>query len=400
MLVTIAYHKDLPQAVRLVRWIGYFAATSEWPMRGVKLLLVPSRHAKERSLHNILVKEAQEIFGEVSVIIPTAERETGWPGACNFMFSQALLHAAEVGEDILWLEPDAVPLCPDWLTVILQEWEIAQAAGKTFMGGISEYQDPENPHMTGIAVYGKNWQTSAPLLGSIPDDIPWDIFARREIMENAHITELIQHVNWTYSRTPYENFTLEDVSSAAAIFHQDKEQKIFRFLDPDGEIDAVIGYSKPLPEEIMQTCYFITSNLSKVQKAQGFSFTFEPLDQVGNAWRGTYVTDNESEILALRSIVARGGSVSEHTEAEFKEETKKKAPNSQLSAPTQVPAYQQTGAQINQRPAVLVENPKPADAPESNDTVVANIEDVVKTAKIKPTETAPKKMGNRKAAKK
>lgn len=389
MLIALAYHRDLVQAFQLVRWISGISRTSDWPMTE-PVLLIPSAHAASLALHKAFVEEARKTFPKVTLLAPEGEHETGWPGACNFMFQRALFHVEQSGEDLLWLEPDAVPVTTDWIYALKQEWEVALKNGKLFMGTMVEYGDP---HMSGIGVYSAKWRKVAPSLGQVPDEIPWDVFAAPEILPNAHFTPLVQHVNWQASKYPYSSLLLEHVDRRAVIFHQDKEQKLMGLLDSN-----LAAGVNPEPSLSMSRCYFLTSNQNKVHKAQGFQFMFQPLDMIGGSWRGTLVTENESEIVALRSIVAAGGSVKELTEEQFLEETKKKAQSLPPSNPQPTtPASPRMEAQINPVPARLVEAPSPSEPKDgvAGGAIAPSLESVLLVGRVKPPETAPKKGGAR-----
>ena len=149
----------------------------------------------------------------------------------------------------------------------------------------------------------------------------------------------------------------------------------------------------------MSEAYFLSDNSSRLISAQGFDFIFEPYDQVGGVWRGTYATDKEAEIIALRSLMETKRSLREITREEYDELLKKKG-RTRVSRPSVVRApVPPLPAQIIQRSAVLVEEPSPApeSAPELG-PIVKDIASVVKIAEVKPSdpEAMPRKVGKRK----
>lgn len=398
MILTIPYsHVDLHQALRLVRWLGWLSSLDSNSMKRVTVHLVPSRHASNRSVHSEIVQAASSVFRGFRIVHPEGEHEMGWPGACNFMLKTALEAATD---DMFLLEPDAIPLTPEWWRTVQDEWTLARQNGKEFLGGYVSY---DIPHMTGIGVYGRNWRSVAPKLAEVQNERGWDTYAADQILPNAHLTDLIQHKWWRMASTPYEALNLSGIRENAVIFHQDKQGRLFKLLDESlwqGRADAVVRYSEPQPEEIVTMHYFFTSNLNRVIRSQGLRFVFDPLTQIGGVWSGIKSTDKEAEVVALKALAQNYAStgVKELTAEEYEDLTKKKAPVSKpLKASPPQPVLSPTEAQINQSPALLVdgaasEEITPVSALESGKPV-EDIESVIQIAKIKPIEapkTAPK----------
>lgn len=102
----------------------------------------------------------------------------GWPAGPNWSFQAACKFMGASDAPWIWLEPDAVPLKPDWLSRLDQEYRTAQ---KPFMGTIIGGMG----HMNGVGVYPPNVMTYAPGIFSC-SDTPWDVWAQREIVPHVH----------------------------------------------------------------------------------------------------------------------------------------------------------------------------------------------------------------------
>jgi hypothetical protein len=393
MFLVIPYsHTDIDQTLRLVKWLGWLSSLDSDSMKRERILLVPSRHAAERKTHREICALAARIFGEARSFTPNDEHETGWPGACNFMLKAALEHVEQhFQDDVFLLEPDAIPVVPEWFRTIEMEWDAARILGKEFMGAFVDY---DIPHMTGIGVYGRNWRAVAPKLAEVQNQRGWDTYAADQILPNAHITDLIQHKWWRNSQMPYSALDLDFIKPTTVVFHQDKEGRLFKMLDDEhwnGRADQAVHYSDPISPETVSMHYFFTHNLNKVHKAQGQRFVFDPLDNIGGTWRGTYATSVEVEVIALKALAANAASgVVELTKEEFEEKTKKKAPIS-LPSNTSVRVQEslQTGVQIKKSPALLVAEPdanKPSPTEDGTGAVVQDINDVLKLSTVKPVE--------------
>lgn len=390
MLITLGYcNKDFYQTLRLMRWIGFLSELDGESMKFERILLVTTRNCFHRRMHSELLSLAQKIFAEVHTFFPTEDYERGWPASCNRMFEQALIHTENhFVDDVLWLEPDVVTLYPAWYGDIRAEFEVAKANGKSFMG---DYIGKYKQHMSGIAVYGRNWRALAPKLINVPPNWPWDVWSADQVLPHAHHPPLIQHIP---STPPIYN--LAGLRPGAAIFHKDKRGSLFGLLDAKhfgcaASEHPVFSYVEVVQESVM-TKYYHTDNASKKVRSGEFEFLFSPYDNFAGAWRGIYETGDETEQVALDFLVHNPASaVTELTQAEYEAKVKKKAPTitSRQSVDWKPPQ-----AKINPNPAaVLVENPSPspsqADVGLDKPATITNINDVLSTGYVEPQPTEP-----------
>ena len=161
----------------------------------------------------------------------------GWPAACNFTFQRAVEFMERFGKNSwLWLEPDAIPVCRDWLTAIEDEYEIG---GQPFMGTM--IPGDGMGHMNGVAVYPWNTQEWAPcIMGFVAQ--PWDQASKPEVAPNAHkANHLIFHCRSVrngrcvdeHGAPPKFNTMSERnsiIEPSVKVFHPVKHRDLIRFL--------------------------------------------------------------------------------------------------------------------------------------------------------------------------
>jgi hypothetical protein len=110
----------------------------------------------------------------------------GWPQAPNFAFQTTARTMIRFNRPWLWLEPDAIPVKPDWLTVLQREY---LRAGRKFMGAVV----PMMGHMNGVGIYPPNTPTIIPR-GMRATSGAWDTDMRDEMIDKCHDAgHLIQH---------------------------------------------------------------------------------------------------------------------------------------------------------------------------------------------------------------
>lgn len=387
LLVISISHKDISNAIRLVKWIGFLSSWDD--LHKETVLLVPSRSVAKtmKSKMSELADAANTTFGKAFCFVPDKEDERGWPHSPNFMFLQALEHVERhFKDDVFWLEPDAIPINRDWFSMIKGEFlEKAVPAGKTFMGDHVQFT---KPHMSGIGVYGKDWRAVAPML-SESSAAPWDVYANEQIMASAHFTDLIQHV----PNAPYIG-SLRVLKSGAVVFHSDKQHRLMRLLDLlrfngeffGGEMDVVT-------ERVITMKYYHADNATSRIKAGDVEIRFEPYGIIAGAVHGVFATDVEAEQWALSRIVGSSG-VSEITKEEY--DDKKKAVASNNSGPLS-PRLQQIADRVAPGQEVAVadvvkagkEDESGPDLPQSPVPLGGSIDDVLEMQRIRPVDPVP-----------
>lgn len=388
MIVAIAYcHADLTETIRLLRWLRWLKAHGQKVID--RLLIIPSRVAAGTVRHRTIAAEARAVARHAYCFVPQTSVEEGWPKSANFMFNQALCHVRDAfpHEDMLWIEPDAVPTNAAWFGRLGSEWTYALQLDKTFLGGFV-HMDPG--HMTGNGFYGARWPVVAPMLAEVHDG-PWDVACHTQINEKtAGFTGSIQH-SWTR----LSGHGIQDanvIRPDVHLFHQDKTGNLIRFLDQKLFDGALFDGKTDIVERIhYMTKYFLTQNATRKPVALGIEFTFSMLENFGGSWRGLYATDKEQEIIALGQLCADPPSgITEITKEEYEFRLKKK-PSFSVQSP-QIPSKPVAPAvSLDSRQGVVRAAESPfadnSDLPQSPNELPKDIEEVIKLGKVEQMET-------------
>lgn len=275
MLVVFPYSaKDQDQAVRLAEWINELGQNKS---HGVLIV----RDHRCDSLHDQAILAAlTESFGAVETKTVTDDAYDRWPDSANVMFRNAAKHIEFNNQSpFLWIEPDAIPLKPEWLDQIQSAY---YSAGKPFMGDRVEVNDVPL-HMSGIGVYPGVMSAHAGL-AYLAQDIAWDCAAAAQIVPHAHFTNLIEH-SWKRDAVTkeYLNVTFEsweqverEISKEAVIYHASKDGSLITVLRQQRGGDAKCatadaGYRDVTSQDVKALEPFIT------QSASNAAPTFKPV---------------------------------------------------------------------------------------------------------------------------
>lgn len=395
-LVIPISHVDRVGALRLIRWIAFMSSQHGYSMLNEKILLVVSQRASKYPTFKPTCWIAAKAFGEARCHIPDGEYEKGWPASANWSFKEALNHVAQhLREDMFWLEADAIPVRPTWWNEIKAEWSVAQAAGKSFMGALVPHA---RGHMTGVAVYGRNWRSIAPSLVECPDHDAFDTYSGPQVLPNMHQTPLIQHVfrrhdpNWAPPG-------LGILDPRACVFHQDKVGKLIYLLDEahyksECRFHPLYGYATLETNDKTMRRFYYAQNATRHFRSGDKTFIFEQLQAFGGAVPGAYMTDSESLQVALNDLASNPATgISEITQEEYENCTKKKLPpeskstSPHLSAPLQAALL----STPSKSPAVLVVDPQSTGDAKEGPVTIKDIDEVLKTEKIEkaPSQVPP-----------
>jgi len=172
-----------------------------------------------------ILSAARAVFLEGKDITAKAEVD-GWPEGANYMFRTmtANLSYNSKYKYFLWMEPDAIPLKPDWLDTLEKEYLKAK---KPFMGDRVEVENIPL-HMSGVGIYqnpvynlaGEAYRAS---------DVAWDMAAKDQIVPNAHFTNLIEHA-WRHKTFTDRHELTTQMRPEAVLFHSSKDGSLIRLL--------------------------------------------------------------------------------------------------------------------------------------------------------------------------
>jgi hypothetical protein len=157
-----------------------------------------------------------------------------WPP--NVAFRHAANYVAAFGRTSwLWMEPDAIPLKPQWLEVLSQEYI---KGGRPFAGPVV----PRRGHMNGTGIYPANTPEYIPRALNRMDS-GWDVHMKPEMIRFCHdLAPLYQHVWGVLDRKldplngPSPTFEgnnkhlISQIDPSAVIFHRCKDGSLIKLL--------------------------------------------------------------------------------------------------------------------------------------------------------------------------
>lgn len=131
-----------------------------------------------------------------------------------------------------WCEPDCCPLKPDCFDKLETEYLEQVSLGKAYLGG---FAPAPVPHLNGNLVAPQNAALLATLMLPMRSDdktrdIAFDVAGAREILPQAHCTNLIQHLWRGPSFTSQEDFDTR-IRPDAVFYHQCRDGSLYKYLN-------------------------------------------------------------------------------------------------------------------------------------------------------------------------
>lgn len=208
MLVCVPFwQRDKPQAMDLCKILAGLQPNHVGTL--VHVLLV----ARQDCTHDVnMIKIVMAKFNCFTHVTNSPLR--GWPNGPNGMFGNTMVHIANNNkknqyEVVYWMEPDAIPICPNWFMDLLHAWRTRHP--KTLVVGCRGQVDEStsSSHVTGCALYHPNIARLMPKLTGATGEA-WDWKYRAEIVAVAGHTNTIE--NW-YKATNAAPGLVDDRSS-------------------------------------------------------------------------------------------------------------------------------------------------------------------------------------------
>lgn len=298
-------HRDLAAANRWLRWAAFLSGQKGGNVSKNKLVVFLTKRAAEMELE---LPDAKTFF-DVDVRTCPDELELGYPISANHLFLRSLELAERKWPDLhpMFIEPDCVPIRHDWFSEVQDEYIKSVAA---FMGGLTE---GGHPHMTGNAIYTRDWRKKAPSIltvmerqnsgGMFPNGrgFPFDLWIASDVLKDFHRAKTIFQV-WNPGRWHAGN--LDRIQPGAVLVHQDKI----------GTLIAAIArrdypeYIKLMPEP---SAFFALQGNTSTVTVDGITFEFTPCNRTpgGTVWSVFRPSDPMDEEV-LRSIDGKRGVMS------------------------------------------------------------------------------------------
>lgn len=154
----------------------------------------------------------------------------GWPQGANGMFGSTMIHVANSFKDkyecIYWMEPDAIPICPNWFWNLVEEWRRRHPSALV-VGCRSDCNgDGTGDHITGCAIYHPNIARLMPYLTTC-SNVAWDYQFRDKIVQVGGHTKLIE--NW-YRATNADPGILDRTKVGVNVIHGFKDNSVINLV--------------------------------------------------------------------------------------------------------------------------------------------------------------------------
>lgn len=154
----------------------------------------------------------------------------GWPSGANGMFATTMIHiansAAQNYECVYWMEPDCIPICPNWFWDLVITWR-SRPQGVNVVGCRSDCNgDGSGDHITGCALYDPNIVKLLPEI-TRSDKQAWDYQHRARIVAMGMHTKMIE--NWYHARNA-EPGILDRTNVGVAIIHGFKDSSLTKLV--------------------------------------------------------------------------------------------------------------------------------------------------------------------------
>lgn len=189
ILICLPFWKgDQPQAIELCRIMAGLQAGHAGHTAHVMLI-----NRQDCRMDPNMIKIISAKFNTFTFKSPSALR--GWPGGCNGMFGTTMIHISnnfsKNYECIYWLEPDCVPIRPNWFWDLVLEWRKRHPKA-LIVGSRSDCDgNGKGDHISGASLYHPNIARLMPYLTTC-DGTAWDYLHREKIVANGGHTNLIQ----------------------------------------------------------------------------------------------------------------------------------------------------------------------------------------------------------------
>lgn len=152
--------------------------------------------ARQDAQHDInMIKTVMAKFNTFTHVSKSNLR--GWPAGPNGMFGNTMIHISNNQkknnyEVVYWMEPDAIPLCPNWFADLQIAWRIRHPDALV-VGCRSDCNgDGTGDHITGCALYHPNIARLIPEITSCTS-VAWDYHLRASIVAKGGHTPLIEN---------------------------------------------------------------------------------------------------------------------------------------------------------------------------------------------------------------
>lgn len=223
LLAVIAFWKgDQGEAIELCRLLSGLQTTHCG--QEVHIMLV---NRQDCQMDPNLVKIAAQKYNVITH--QSSSPLKGWPNGSNGMFSSSMIYVATSlknrYETVYWMEPDAVPIHPNWHRALIHAWRTRHPSA--WIVGCRHDCDGngKGDHITGCALYDPEIAKKLPKI-TASCHIAWDYEHRAPIVRNGQGTHIIAN---HYKAKGMTMGTLDDLlKQGVVIAHGYKDDSVRR----------------------------------------------------------------------------------------------------------------------------------------------------------------------------
>lgn len=210
--------KDVWLGLRLARLICSIEPTKR---DDIEFIVAARRDTNGPAVEDIL-KAARGRFKNVQ-FIKSKRFGTGWPMGCNDLWQETMMRTSMMRESgkiesdgVLTFEADCLPLLPNWLDKLREEWFTTQATGKKVCG--HAHGEPPT-HINGNAIFHVAVTSQYPALTGCDARSGWDAFHGQLLLSIARDTPMIYQKYRIPQVTPEEVLAIRKQGLIPALFH-------------------------------------------------------------------------------------------------------------------------------------------------------------------------------------
>jgi hypothetical protein len=300
-------HRDAIAAQRWLKWASYLASKNGGDVSRKNLVVFVTHRVAAQGTEQFAesIIPSDNWFKTYYAVCPD-EYEIGYPGSANHIFLRALEYCKKhfPAHDTLFIEPDCVPVDIDWFTAIEKEWG---KHDKKFMGGLTE---SNHSHMTGNAVYDKDWPSAAPSIltvldrkdsgGMFPNGLgfPFDLWIAGDVLKSFYRAETIFQV-WAPGQWNKSN--VNRIQTGAKLVHQDKTGSLVMTMART----KFPGFLDHMPAP---SAFFLLQSPEHKFNVNGQVFEFTPCSRAPDgAWWSVFRPDDYEAEMILNSVSGKQG---------------------------------------------------------------------------------------------
>lgn len=155
----------------------------------------------------------------------------GWPSGPNGMFASTMIKIATTAKDlyecVYWMEPDCIPIVPNWFWYLVEEWRRRHPQANIVGCRLDCNGDGTGDHITGCALYHPDIARIMPEITRC-DNVAWDYELRARIVAMGGHTKLIANLYKATNLFPESLQGLLD--NGTMVVHGAKDDSVVRFV--------------------------------------------------------------------------------------------------------------------------------------------------------------------------